>query len=278
MRSVISVDAVGRMGNQMFQLAFAHAAARRLETDFILGPGSLWEGFELGPWAKPHVRFARKLRFRLRHGAQPDTKIEVPQDADPAKVLAELRDGVAYGGFFQSERWFAGYEHEVRGLFRVRAEHEAAFSAKYGDLGRYVCVHVRRGDYLEWEGGRALPTSYFLDALAAVPDLESHEVIVVSDDIELASREFASVAGARFETNPAMIDFLLLMNAAVVVTSNSSFSWWGAWLNRRPGARVLVPQYWFGFPEQVEMPRHVIAAGWEQIPVEPAPFRAVPSD
>jgi hypothetical protein len=57
-----------------------------------------------------------------------------------------------------------------------------------------------------------------------------------------------------------------------VITSNSSFSWWGAWLNRQPDARVLVPKYWVGFPERIESPRGVVAEGWQQIPVDAAPM------
>jgi hypothetical protein len=269
---MISVDTRGRMGNQMFQLAFAHVVARRLGTSFVLGPGPLWESFDIGPWGRRAVRLRRKLEFRLRYGADPKDKVMVDDHADPAQVLAELRDGVAYGGYFQSERYFEGYEAEVRSLFRVRAEFEAAFAAKYGDLGRYVCVHMRRGDFFEWgEGGRALPTSYFFDALAAAGDLDGREVIVISDDLELAKAEMAGLDGARFESNSAMVDLLLLMNADVVVASNSSYSWWGAWLNRRPGARVLAPRHWVGFPERSDRPRDVIASGWETVPVDPMP-------
>ncbi len=269
---MISVDARGRMGNQMFQLAFAHVAARRLGTSFILGPAELWEGFELGAWGRRPVRLARKLRFRLRYGAAPGNKVEVPDDADPAQVLAELRDGAAYGGYFQSERYLAGYEDEIRSLFQVRAEHEAAFAEKYGDSGPYVCVHMRRGDYFEWgPGGRALPTSYFVDAIAAVGDLSGYEVIVISDDLDHAAVEMAGVEGVRFESNPAMVDFLLLMNADVVIASNSSFSWWGAWLNRNPAASVIAPRHWVGFPEGRERPRYVIAEGWRTIPVDATP-------
>jgi hypothetical protein len=276
---VISVDTRGRMGNQMFQLAFAHAASRRLGTSFVLGPGVLWDGFALGAWGRRHVRLRRKLEFRVRYGADPADKVEVDENEDPAAVVERLRDGVAYGGYFQSEQYFAGYEHEVRELFRVHQRHRDAYDAKYSGLRPFVCVHMRRGDYFEWgPGGRALPTSYFLDALASVEDVESHEVIVISDDLEHAAAELASVPGVRFESNPAMVDLLLLMNASVVVTSNSSFSWWGAWLNANPGVRVLVPEHWAGFPEHRDRPAGIIASGWKTIPVDPVPMARPPQD
>jgi hypothetical protein len=264
---MISVDSLGRMGNQMFQMAFAHAAARRLGTRYVLGPGDLWTAFAAGTWASPRVRLARKLEFRLRYGSKGPRKVLVGNDAEPEAVIAGLRDGAAYGGFFQSERYFAGHEAEVRELFAVREGHRAAFDDVYGGLDRYVCVHVRRGDYIDWQGGRALPASYFRDALGAIDDLDRYEVIVISDDLEAAARELRDVRRVRFERNPPMIDFQLLMNAAVVVASPSSFSWWGAWLNEVPDARVLVPEHWYGFPEGHETPRGVIPDRWQTVPV-----------
>lgn len=260
------------MGNQMFQFAFAHAAARRLGTSFILGPGSLWEGFDLGPWGRRRVRITRKLAFALRHRFDPVQGVEFYDHVDPAAVLGHLTSGVAYGGFFQSEQYFAGYEDEIRALFRVRAEHEQAFAALYRNLPPYVCVHLRRGDYREWHGGRSvLPTTYFVDALHSLGDLGGMPVMVISDEPQSAAAELAGFPGARFEFNSPMVDFLLLVNAAAVVTSNSSFSWWGAWLNRRPGGRIVVPEHWLGFRDGVQRPRGVIAAGWTQVPVRDPP-------
>lgn len=258
----------------MFQLAFAHAAARRLGTSFVLGPGPLWDGFDLGPWGRRRVRLARKLAFRLRYGASPPDRVEIDEQEEPEAVLAGLRDAAAYGGYFQSEQYFAGYEDEIRVLFRIRAEHERAFAARYRDLLPYVCVHLRRGDYREWHGGRALPTTYFTDALRSLGDLGGMPIVVISDEPESAAAELAEFPGTRFETNPAMVDFLLLTNASAVVTSNSSFSWWGAWLNRTPGVRIVVPEHWFGFAEGVERPRGVMARGWTAIRVRDAPLTA----
>jgi Glycosyl transferase family 11 len=256
---------MGRMGNQMFQLAFAHAASRRLGTGFVLGPGALWEYFDAGAWSRRSVRLARKLAFRARHGREGPDRLLIKDDQDPAEVLAGLRDGVAYGGFFQSERYFAGYEEDVRRLFAVRPAYETAFARRYGDLGPYICMHMRRGDY--GEEGLSLPTTFFRDALAAIPERDQVPLIVVSDDPASAREELGDMANARFETNPAIIDLLLLMNANAVIASNSSFSWWGAWLNQRPEVRVVAPQHWLGFGTGLERPRDVIPTRWIQVPV-----------
>lgn len=264
---VISVDAVGRMGNTMFQLAFAHATARRLDTSFVLGPAPLWEDFELGAWGRRRVRLGRKLRMRVRYGATGPERFVVDNGEEPADVLGRLRDGVAYNGFFQSEQYFAGYEDEVRALFAVRPERRARFEERYGDLGRYACVHVRRGDYLD--NGWALPAGWFRAAIAALGDLEGRPLLIVSDDRERAARELGDLPGVRFEGNDAITDLLLLAHADRLVLSNSSFSWWGAWLNERPNLRVVAPEHWTGFREGTEQPRGVVPDRWERLAVGP---------
>jgi hypothetical protein len=262
---VISVDAIGRMGNTMFQFAFAHAAARRLGTSFVLGPAPLWEDFALGPWGRRSVRATRKLALRMHYGKNGPRQITVGNDEDPATVLTALRDGVAYNGFFQSEQYFADYADEVRALLTVRPERRATFAARYGDLGSYTCVHVRRGDYLD--NGWALPAEYFRAAFASLSGGEDRPVLVVSDDRQRARRELGDLPGVRIEDNDAITDMLLLAHADRLVLSNSSFSWWGAWLNTRPDARVVAPQHWVGFREGAERPLGVLPERWERMPV-----------
>src|SRR3954452_25262306 len=178
---------------------------------------------------------------------------------------------MAYGGFFQSERYFADYEDDVRRMFRVRDEHRREFEHRFPGLRPYVCVHVRRADYLETRGW-ALPTQFYLDALAAVPDRERYEVIVVSDDADAVRDELREIPEARVEANPAIIDFQLMTNADVLITSASSFSWWGGWLNE--SGLVLAPRHWVGFEKGVEIPRDVIPERWTQVPVRDEPLMA----
>lgn len=284
---MIRVRTAGRMGNQMFQLAFAHATSRRLATQFALGPGPrsgfatlgppLSEFFELGPRAAAAMSRRRRAAFRLRHGPRPQL-VSIEQREDPRAVLPRLRDGVEYAGFFQSELWFEDVADEIRGMFTVRAEHRHEFARRFPQLPPFVCMHVRRSDYLDMADGWALPTSYFRQALESIPGRERYEVIVVSDDPDAVSAELAGVPRLQCSRNPAMVDLQLLMNADIVVTSNSSFSWWGAWLNQRPGLQVISPRHWLGFATGIEEPAGVIPERWVSFPVRDAPLRRAASE
>ena len=116
--------------------------------------------------------------------------------------------------------------------------------------------------------------AYADTVVAAVGDRAGRELMVISDDLPAVREELSDLEGARFEANPPVVDLQLLMNADVVIASNSSFSWWGAWLNEHVRARVLVPEHWVGFSRGVESPRGVIPPSWEQVPVVDAPLGA----
>jgi hypothetical protein len=259
---VIAVDMRGRMGNQMFQVAFALAAATRLRTRFaILGPCELAEHFERPPLGRPLERHAARLAFYARHGRAP--RLFVEGAVDPTEFLTTLRNGRRYSGFFQSAAYFAGCENNVRDMFRVRSDHVATFERTYGELGRYVCVHVRRGDYLS--AGWSLPASYFRAAVTAVPECADLPTIVVSDDLPGAQAEYDWPEGTRFVSNAPAVDLQLLSHASVVIASNSSFSWWGAWLNVVPDAQVAAPACWLGVESGTEDPPGVIPPGWIRV-------------
>jgi hypothetical protein len=284
---MIRVRTAGRMGNQMFQLAFAHATSRRLGTNYALGPGPrgshptlgppLSSFFELGDSTRAALSRRRRVAFRLRHFPRRPRLVEIGQFEDPRTVVPGLRDGVEYSGFFQSEQWFEDFAEEIRAIFRVTTEHRETFATRFPALPPYICMHVRRADYLDIPGGGwALPTSYFRDALASIPERDRYALVVVSDDPQAVAVELAGEPGLRCASNPAIIDLQLLMGADVVVTSNSSFSWWGAWLNQRPGLRVIAPRHWIGFATGADEPVGVIPQRWKALQVRDAPLQRTP--
>lgn len=254
----------GRIGNQMFQVAFAHATATRLKTSFaLLGPYELPEHFENPPLRGDVHLLGAKLAFYARHGRA--ERLFFENDRAPAEVVAQLVNGKRYSGFFQSAEYFAGQEQAVRAMFAVRADHRAAFERAYGELGRYVCIHARRGDYAgsPW----LLPARYFRDALAAAPGVAGLPIVVVSDQADAIRAGWGWLEEASYVSNAPAIDLLLLMHASVVITSNSSFSWWGAWLNQTAGRIVAAPASWLGVASGVEEPPGVVPADWIAVPV-----------
>jgi len=268
---MIAVEARGRLGNQMFQFAFGLAASARLGTDFAMSDALLRTHFRLDPWSAPLRTARRAFRYRARRWLSPFPVTKVAGDAEPDSVLASLVDGTHYDGFFQSERYFAGADNLVRRAFEPHAAHLAAFRARYGDLIRspYVCCHVRHTDYAQWLGGVALPLSYYRDSLRQAGVAAETPVVFVGDDLAEVEEEFGGRPGVHLEHNAEIFDLLLLKHAGTVVTSNSSFGWWGAWLGG-PGRRVFAPRHWLGFRGDHDIPRAVVPPRWTEVAVAAA--------
>jgi FkbM family methyltransferase len=279
---MIAVELQSRFGNQMFQYAFALAAAQRLETDFVVC-GSSWVGlereelsecFQLGGHGLPFVDDPPYPVVRIGH-----------QDWNtPEDVLADLTDWTRYSGFFQSDRFFAGAEADVRSAFEPSSENAEVFRERYTDLlaRPYVCCHVRHTDYETFAGGVALPLEYYRDALRLVAPAPGTPIVFVGDDLDVAHAAFEDLDGVRFEHNEPIIDLQLLVHASTAVTSNSTFAWWGAWLGDR-SKHVVAPKHWINWTHRSgwqraaqdtertkrgwEYPRAIIPPAWSQVPV-----------
>lgn len=266
---MISVEARGRLGNHMFQFAFGLATASRLGTDFAMNDAMLRRNFALEPWGSPLRRLVRRVRYRVTSRVDPFRVIKVEPEAfeDPVDVLARLRDHCHYVGFFQSEQFFETSAVGVRHAFKPLEHHDRKFRHKYGALtdGPYICCHVRQTDYREWGGGLALPASYYAACLERLDANSDMPIIVVGDDPEWLRMELGDER-LRVERNEEIIDLLLLANARFLIISNSSFGWWGAWLNER-ASRILAPQYWIGYKAHREAPHRIVPERWEQVPV-----------
>jgi hypothetical protein len=113
-----------------------------------------------------------------------------------------------------------------------------------------VSLHVRRGDYtLAAEGNIALPLEYYSLAIDLVKkQVAKPTFFVFSDDIALTKANLPADLRAVFvdhnDSASSHEDLRLMSCCRHHIIANSTFSWWGAWLNERPGKMVVAPKYW----------------------------------
>jgi hypothetical protein len=152
-------------------------------------------------------------------------------------------------GYFQSEKYFNNCKEEIKQLFSYPEEYVLKIKEKYSDLLKHnTCsIHVRRGDYLNLPKHPTQDLSYYSKAIET---LESNQTkfLVFSDDIEWCKIEFSKLNHDfnYIENNPDYEDLLLMSLCDNNIIANSSFSWWGAWLNKNNKKKVIAPAKWFG--------------------------------
>jgi hypothetical protein len=150
-------------------------------------------------------------------------------------------------GYFQSERYFSHNKQLIRELFSIDIDSEELIRMKYDNIlsEEIVSVHIRRGDYLTSSGAHPTCTREYYDAaIGSFP--EGTRYLFFSDDISWCKDNFIGGNYYFSENNQDFIDMFLMSKCSHNIIANSSFSWWGAWLNDNAGRRVISPKNWFG--------------------------------
>ncbi len=245
------------LGNWLFQYAVARSA----------DPDVAWHV------AEPE----RKGRFDDFRKIVPDLSIVSSRPADCVRVLERSGNAtvpaerpIELDGYFQDPRLFD--EPLVRRLFACPAETEARLRERYRSVFEEpvtVGVSVRRGDYLKkphWFP--FVGEAYFKRSLARFGS--GALFVVCSDDVPWCRRFFT-------ERNFPSRRFLFVEGGGVLeqlyiqtfcrhnIVSNSTFSWWGAWLNGNPGKRVVFPSRWYGLRLSRDLAKPLYFAGVEVV-------------
>lgn len=260
----------GGLGNQLFQYAMGRALAERHGARLLLdlthygvAGAHTHRGFELGAFNTrfevaseadlAHFRPSLIRRMLVRTGLAPLPRVVQQRGFgfDPEVLGAKLP--VYLDGTWQSEQFFATCSGALRTELTLKDPLLGEAAALATDLRSQasVSVHVRRGDYAHDPKTRdyhgLLGTAYFTAAmqwmLERVPDAH---FFVFSDEPQWARehlRAEAPLTVLPVRTGPE--DLLLMAQCRHHIIANSSFSWWGAWLNPSAAKLVVAPQRWF---------------------------------
>lgn len=225
-----------RLGNWLFQFA----AARTLDVHvaFVGDVEFMRKAFREYERLFPGVIFLEKAPAEV-----------LKQIEDQSSRFSPLRhDGqTLIDGYFQSAKYFD--EHLVRSIFSPDSAMIDYLRKKYGkwlDSPGVTGISVRHGgDYLRIPDRHPfVGFGYFKRAISSFP--ENTQFIVCSDDIHWCKKHFR---GGRFhfiEGESVLVQLYVHALCQNNIISNSSFSWWGAWLNANPGKKVIAPAVWFG--------------------------------
>jgi len=270
----------GGLGNQMFQYAFGRALSldsgkilvldnsrfsgpRLNETPwpFALDDFQIKAQIGLSPLENTLLKASQKRRGLKKKIARilfPVTNIVESGFAYQGTALNVVqKSNYSFDGYWQSAKYF---EHRRTSLLEdMQLKHalsarSIALLEQIKQSPSSVALHIRRGDYISNASANAVHGTCSIDYyLSAMDHLESKAVqlvfFVFSDDIEWAKANLGSKHKIVFADNgknvPACEDMYLISACQHQIIANSSFSWWGAWLNANPDKVVIAPQKWF---------------------------------
>lgn len=276
---MVVVKVWGGLGNQMFQYALyesylAKGVSAKLDISFYKNHHD-FNGFELervfgvkpkyiNPLFSKLVKVIGKMNSKLLGKPYKETDEMMGYFYNE---VAELKFGYLKG-YWQTEKYFypcTSLLHEVFVFPSVTDEKNKQMVAMMQSTNS-VSVHVRRGDYLEQNRNWAMKKAYYEKALAEAKNkINDPMFFVFSDDIDWVKNNLDIQPCTYIDWNKkdnSYVDMQLMSNCKHNIIANSSFSWWGAWLNKYPSKIVFAPSQWLPFFDGT---RDIIPTIWEKI-------------
>jgi hypothetical protein len=246
---MVSCRLQGGLGNQMFQIAAAYALALR-NNDMSCFNFSVCNTPMQG---KESINYINTIFSNLCNNQ--NLKFDLLYN-EPKFSFDEIiyKPNILLNGFFQSEKYFYDFKEEIKGIFNLPI-HEAKKPTDF-----LTSVHIRRGDYLNLQNYHLiLPKEYYEEAIKTFEG----NFIFFSDDIEWVKENFKGDNIFYSETNDELMDLTLMSICDNNIIANSSFSWWGAYLNKNKNKRVIAPKNWFG-PNGPKDINDIYPKNWEK--------------
>jgi hypothetical protein len=251
---MIHVNLKGRLGNKLFQIATAIALAEENNTKISVNEASLLEYFN----------------------------IDADMQTAPNHFITYSEPGFEYNkipytsnmildGYFQSEKYFKDYKKQILEQLSLKQNLCKALIEKYKKLTngfQTISIHIRRGDYLTLANHYTnLNINYYKAAIAKFK-LQDTKILIFSDDIKWCKKYLVGNKFIFIEGNSNIEDLFLMSLCNNNIIANSSFSWWGSYLNKNLNKRVIAPSKWFGEGYKDLKTEDLYCDNWEIVTVE----------
>lgn len=261
----------GGLGNQMFQWAFGRSLekqtgvktyfdmsffekkyARPFELDIFTLNTPKIEDF----WTKLKLGIIWKLRKKLNNKSLLGLNFYSEAHFEFDENLFKLKPNTYIEGFFQNEKCFSDVEKELRADFQFKNQPDETNQKLIDkiDSTNSISLHIRRGDYVQKKRYQNLYATCSLDYYKRgveyiAQKTQNPTLFIFSDDInwvkENLNLPYESVYVSHNTGVKSYEDLRLMSNCKHNVIANSSFSWWGAWLNNNPDKIIIAPEKWF---------------------------------
>lgn len=292
---MVIVELKGGLGNQMFQYAVAKIIATKHNSKVLLDTSFYYDrrknknvtprSFELDVFQNNYIIASKEqlqrfkeipkyLQIRKLLGIKYVKRIIEKQYTFDSSVM-KAYPPVYLKGYFQSYKYLLGSERLILETFRFKeySLRKKNVLIKEGLQNKNsVAIHVRRGDYISnpktsrFHGNLTL--DYYFKAIDIINSkVDDAHLYFFSDDIEWVKEAFKKVDNSSFfiEGNEgvwAWQDMCLMSHCNHNIIANSSFSWWGAWLNNNTEKIVIAPNKWIVSSEMGDLVSDRIPEDW----------------
>jgi len=282
---MIIVKLQGGLGNQMFQYAAGKSLALKNKTNFKLDLSDYIDNEERSYRLKffnieeslatekeinSYKNIWNKLinKFRHWHERSVITHNSYGFESDLLKV-----GGNAYlDGYWQNEKYFSNYAVPIKKDFTLKSDLSKNAKMLLNKINNCdsVSLHIRRGDYLTNKKFnqiyKNLDINYYLSAIKRINASHSESIFLIFTDDGEWAKKLSLPCTTILVSDYKLEDYeelYLMSQCKHNIIANSTFSWWGAWLNKNQGKIVVAPKKWY--KTQIYAEKNLLLPDWKII-------------
>ncbi len=245
----------GGLGNQMFEFATAYALAKRKGGQVFMDLSRFKtekRTYALAIFNIPEnfIDIDSNPRDFYEHYGTDETVFTLTN----LKSLLKTDKPVILEPLFMCPLYFNNVTDDLREMFTLKiplSDNNQVWLNKIKSCEKSVSLHVRRSDYLDYKGVFSICSiKYYKRAVNLIRKILGKDVtfFIFSEDIDDAKKSLSWLKNAEFvppDPKNSHEDMILMSNCKHNIIANSTYSWWGAWLNKNPDKIVIAPNYYF---------------------------------
>jgi hypothetical protein len=286
---MVIVKIIGGLGNQMFQYAYAKALQQKgydVKIDIsAFETYKLHGGYGLDKYSID-IKVANQHEIDSFGAVGLISKIKNKLRIKNLKVIREsnllfnekylnIDDNKYIDGYFQTEKYFSNSRDIILKQFVLKeeiSEYSKDVKKQIANAKVSVSLHIRRGDYLNSVNANihgVCDLDYYKKAVSVLnTKLDEANYFIFSDDIAWVKEHLKLDNGFYIDSKEKRIpheDIYLMSLCDHNIIANSSFSWWGAWLNQNNEKLVIAPNRWFADEKMEINAKNIVSENWEKI-------------
>lgn len=286
---MIIVKIVGGLGNQMFQYAYAKALETRgykVKIDItVFETYKLHGGYQLDTYninlansskVENKKYYKNNIIFKVLKKIGLDFSKRTKEDSLLFNdSLLKVKDNNYIDGYFQCEKYFKDIREILLKQFSINQEksnYTKQIEKKIFESKHSYSLHIRRGDFVDNTNINihgSCDLEYYQNAIEVINlKYEDTHCFIFSDDIDWCKQNLKIKNVVYIDSEEKRIpheDIYLMSLCHHNIIANSSFSWWGAWLNQNEDKVVIAPKRWFANDELEKQSRDIVCDGWIRI-------------
>lgn len=229
---MISVKLFGGIGNQIWQYGIALLHAKRFNTELKINTDILIN--TPANWTK----------YNYELGCFEGVTEQIDNNSYNLQTVKDgqiINDNCIMDGYWQNIAFLKDIEDELRNRLIFKNK----INIPDGEL---ICVHARRGDYLNGNYFVDLSkTDYYEKAINYIKEKVKDPIFIIFSNDEVWAEKHFSYLNDKIILQPDSpdVDLQKMSLCKYNITANSTYSFWGAWLNKNPGKIIIQPKQWY---------------------------------